>query len=574
MPEVGATSHARALAPYRAPLLVAVLLAALLALWLPGMARATKAQPDQAAYRGFFPPVLARGQVRVTLHPNPAVLGKLNHVSFGAPFPPGFVSDPRQIRLLDDAGQEVPLFVRVLARWPEPVPGAGSIRSALVQFRDLMESARPRVYRLVWGSPRARSEPQGWPARTGWLPVTDGTYPPGKVYDPPVYMTFPAGWLGLCLLKGRMLPAGQIPQFRFYDRAMTAMADTVVNRFEGPVKPKQYTDYLKKYSVWLYDRPAALFVTYFRTGEVRFLRDAHRAAQFYADNVEPDGRFALLPPKRRQDMKYALVEGLALDYWLFGDPRLKIAANRALKQLNNWRYTYVPGGGHWTERHLALALLIATTGYELTGDPQLLKRAADIFSAGYAMQTSPPPGAPRDGCMIHLAKQHGVWAEGWYCCPWMSALLVDGMLRYYIVSADPRVPHSVVMLADFVAAHGTYRTRLAPKKPLEFNFPHNLVSSRFRMKSEMNPWDGREHAMDVSKILAAGIYFNRKAGKSNPALQKILDELLTLARWNFDTKFPRGYLRWQLPKAVVKPPRKFGWWFRTTADLDWLLSQK
>ncbi len=551
----------------------AVVALAVLAVLLAAGASVAQARPDLPAYRGFFPPVQTQGEVRVTLHPNPAALGRLRKLSFGAPFPPGFVSDPRKLRLLDDTGQEIALFVRVLARWPRPVPGAGSIRAALIEFHGRLDSTDPKVYRLAWGRPRTRNEPSGWPARTGWLPVSDGSYPRSKVYDPPVYVTFPPQWLGQCLLKDRILPAGKVPRFSFYDRAMMAMADTVANSFTAPVKPKQHTEYLKKYSVWLYDRPAAQFVTYLRTGKLRFLRDAHRSAQFYADNVEPDGRFALLPRKRRRDLKYSLLEGLALDYWLFGDQRLLKVARRALKQINNWRYTYVPGGGHWTERHLALTILMATVGYELLGDPALLQAAADRFAAGFALQSSPPPGAPKDGCMIHRAKQHGVWAKGWYCCPWMSALLVDAMIRYYIMSADPRVPRSVVMLADFVAAHGTYRMRLSPKKPLEFNFPHNLVSSRYQIKSFINPWDGREHAMDVAKVLAAGIYFNRKMGKSNPAHQKILNELLILARWNFGTKFPRGYWRWKLPKAVVKPPRKFGWWFRTTADIDWLLSQ-
>lgn len=538
-------------------------------------AKPITSDPTHPAYLGFFPKPVPTGRVKVTMHPHPAVVGKLQVVSFGAPFPPGFVRDPSQIRLTDNTGQEFPLFVQVLARWPKPMTEAGSIRSVLIQFRDLYGSGGPRVYLLHWGKKRTQSEPNGWPARKGWLAVSDGSYPKSKVYDPPVYVTLPSAWLGGCLLKGHLLPLGSNPKFGFYDRALVGMADATVNRFDAKVKDKYHCDYLGKYTIWLYDRAATLYVAYFRSGEVRFLRDAHRAAQYYADNVEPDGRFSLLPKKRRKDMKYAMQECLAFDYWLFGDPRMLGVSRQALRQLDNWNPKYNPGGGHWTERHLAFSLLAATTAYELLGDEALFTRARKTFEIGYAMQLKPSPGAPKDGCMIHRAKQHGVWTKGdagWYCSPWMSTLLVDAMMRYYLVSADPRVPHSIIMLADFVAQYGTYRQKLSPKKPMEFNFPYKLVSSQFIIKPEINLWNDREHALDVAKILAAGIYFNRKIGKDNPQHMKMLGELFTTARWNFTTKFPKSHYKRGMPKAIVSPPRKFGWLFRTTADMDWLLT--
>ena len=57
----------------------------------------------------------------------------LEVVSFGLPLPPGFLSNPRNVRVVNAAGQELKAAVRALEPWR--VGGrAGSIRSLLIQF--------------------------------------------------------------------------------------------------------------------------------------------------------------------------------------------------------------------------------------------------------------------------------------------------------------------------------------------------------------------------------------------------------------------------------------------------------
>src|SRR5947209_3185616 len=84
--------------------------------------------------------------VPITLLPYPEVVGAGPVVvSFGLPLPPGLLTDPTQVAVLDPTGQEVAAHVRSLGNWQSippaamlcsglPAPAAPGIRSVLVQF--------------------------------------------------------------------------------------------------------------------------------------------------------------------------------------------------------------------------------------------------------------------------------------------------------------------------------------------------------------------------------------------------------------------------------------------------------
>jgi hypothetical protein len=318
----------------------------------------------------------------------------------------------------------------------------------------------------------------------------------------------------------------------------------------------------------------AFFVTYLRLGGLEPLVEGHRAAQYYASQMLPDGKFALLGDKSGPDLKYGYQESLLLDYWLTGDEQMPEASRRVLKLLDIWDPVYTPERGFWTERHLGMSLLNAVTAYEMWGDQRLLARARAIFEAAAAMQGSPPPGAPHDGCLVHTGRQHGEKVEGWICSVWMTSLAVDAMLRYYLVSADSRVPASIEKFADFVVKTGTYRLRPHANEPSDLTFPYYLVSSQVRERAEADPWADRQHALDSALILAAADYFTRQAGRPKPEYRRLLQELLATARWNFDKHHrPDAPAKDGSPAFPLAPARKFNWWFRTTASMDWFLSR-
>ncbi|RJX33635.1 MAG: hypothetical protein C4525_09030 [Desulfarculus sp.] len=511
----------------------------------------------------------------MTLVPHARSVGRVVVAGFGLPFPPGYLTDAKNLVLTDGTGKELPIHVKVLAHWSPPVPGAPCVRAVLIQFRDYMASQSPRKYTVRWGQPRRQNLAGGWPSRQDWLPVTDGMFPTGSVYDPPVWALLPPAWLDKCLLKGRFLTSGAQPSVDWIGQAQTNYFGHTINRptlstydlAQKNVGQRFRQDYLTKFAPWLYDRAAAQFVLYLRTGKLAPLEAAHRSAQFYASQLEPNGKFGLLDKQRDVDLKYASQEGLTLDYFLTGDEKLLAATARQAKALDSWDPTYSPQRTFWTERQLGIGLVAAVAAYEMTGDPQLLQKARHLFEVGYRMQTEPPPGAPRDGCLIHTARQHGQRYDGWYCSPWMTALFVDAALRYYIITADPRVPQSAILMGQFMVKTATYRFTVGKGQDTRtYTFPYYMVSSLNHTGHDIH--DDKMHALDTSKMVAAAYYFAAKLGQPREHFRSLFRELMRTAQW----PIPKVEYRRQ-PSYINTPPRRFNWWFRITLDLGWLMSQ-
>lgn len=537
------------------------------------------ADPAAPAYAAFFDPPQTKGELPVEIAANAQALGVVIVAGFGVPFPPGYVSDPNHIALVDNLGGEIPIHVTVLARWPKPTPGAGSIRAALIQFRTLMGATTPRTYTIRWGAPRIENEPQAWPARTDWVPADGVGYPSGVVSEPPLMATLPPQWLGKCLLKGRVGQAYQNFAFDLYDRALNYYFQVAVNDVSPGMPAQRRIDFATTHEPWLYDRATAFFVAYLRTGKREQLTQAHRAAQYYAAKTGPDGGFDLLPADRRHDVKYAYQECLLLDYWLTGDDSLLPVAKAIYPVYGAWNYRYKPEGGFWTERNLAFSLLGATAHYELTGDAGALRLARDIFEAALEHQTTPPPGAPADtGCLPHLGKAHGERAADdlWVCSPWMNALVLDAMLRYYIVSADARVPAAAMALGRFTARLGTHRVTDLHKNKPDVTVPYYLINpDGGPPRTEVDPWSDRMHAPDAIFILAVADYFRRRQGLPDSDHSELIGRLRATMDWNFEPVVAKSNRdKDGLPTLALSPPRKFGWWFRATAGMDWFLDQK
>ncbi|MFW6108220.1 MAG: LamG-like jellyroll fold domain-containing protein, partial [bacterium] len=69
-------------------------------------------------------------------------------VTTGVPWPSGALASPHELRLLDPDGEEAPLQVAVLARWP----GDGGVKWTLLDFQATVEADTPAVYKLQYGT--------------------------------------------------------------------------------------------------------------------------------------------------------------------------------------------------------------------------------------------------------------------------------------------------------------------------------------------------------------------------------------------------------------------------------------
>ena len=513
----------------------------------------------------LFGAVSSAGSVEVTLHPGPAaVVGTPTTISFGMPFPRMALRDEGLLRAFDQSGSELPIHVRETLRWRQ-WPGAGthdSIRAAVVSIRIALPDRSPRTIRLEYGA--APELTMGAPADplASWVAVTDGEYPGGTVREPRVYATFPVTWLSRCVLRGRVARAGVRPEWTWFDDFLVGAAHTAVN--DVPDEVTELVNYTTDYEPWLFDRTATLFGVFARTGDVKWLRHAHRSAQFYRAHVNDAGYFDM----KDGDLKYSYGRSLLMDYLFTGDPANLDAIERIAEAGESWDPTYDLDTNFWTERHQTYALLAALTAWEATGEAAHAERAATIADVSFALAADPVGSWHADGCMLHGMTAHeGAGGDVPICSPWMSALFADAMWEYYIHSRDPRVLTFLSGLGHYVADYGLY----AGGEGLDYDMPWYLSSS-VKTFSDEGPWGDIEHTCDVAGLVARGAWADRELGRSSAELRAVVDTLLVSCRkdleiWHRPGSESAGKAEWRL-----SPPRKFNWWFGTTSDLAWLMA--
>lgn len=503
------------------------------------------------------------GLVRATVHPTElATLGAPTTVTFGAPFPRDAVAAVGMVRLTDASGTELPAHVSELARWRAlGTAGAESVRAALIQVQLTFTSRDPVELQVHWGTAPASSPGRMGDPWADWAPIDESTffadaYPAADdVREPTAYVTFPADWLGSCILRTRTEPFGTDAGWGFFDDVAPQYARTGVNDVDPRVTAGNRIDYVTAEEPWLFQRALTLFGMYLRSGDVAWLRHAHRATQFYASHLSGSGYFDLADG----DLKYAYGSALFLDLMLLGDtrhlPRIEAVASAG----EDWNETYTAGTGFWTERHQTYALLAALVAWEATGDADHGARAIAVARESFRMAREPVSGWPVEGCILHTQESHeGDGVEDPICSPWMSALLAEAVFRYYVHSEDAEALTFLADLAGFVATTGSAEDG-------DGISPYYLVSSARSDEPDI------EHACDVAGLVARGLWSAEVLGRDTAALRTNVEGLLTNCRANLEEWHRPGGPEAGLSEWRLSPARKLNWWFGTTLDLPWLI---
>ena len=510
-------------------------------------------------YPGNRPSPEGSDPIAITLHANDRSLpGTVAVVAFGVPFPRGVQSSIDGLVLVDEQGLEVPATITELVPWRSLAAEdatAGSVRSALV--RALVQFPRSGAKELVLLRNAEQTLPLDAPpdATANWKPVTEADYPLA-IEEPPVYATFEPEWLGISALRSFMAPIGEEP-WAWYDNFFVGAAKTATNEIDENFEKIDLIDN----EPWLFDRTMTLFNVYARTGDVRWLRHAHRSAQFYQKNVT-DGYFQL--PDNKRDLKYSYGQSLFLDMMLTGDTRHLPTIRDIGAASLDWKEVYDGTNNFWTERHQTYALLAALSAWEATGEEAYAARAREVAAASFALAATPAePGWPADRCLLHSYTSHEGSGGGQpICSPWMSALFSEAVFRYWLQSEDDAALIFLGDLAAWAAENAIYEG-----DELELSVPYYLVSSEFA-DSPSGQYADWEHTCDVAGLLIRGAYARRLRGQSDAAISSAADRLLESCRALLD--------EWHRPGSDVgpefriSPPRKFNWWFGTTADMSWL----
>ena len=366
-------------------------------------------------------PTTIQGAVQV--YSGPGANGPANLVSNAVPFKPGVVTSATNVRVLL-GGTEVSVAARVLASWPSD----GSIRSLLLQF----DAPAAASYTIEAGGPRTTAD------RT-FVPVT---------WDLPTrILTLSSSYLSSSLIFGEQKPLGQTG-FPLWDQKQLAAyryIETV-----GTAACANADQY--------YDSITTTYQLYARTGDVKYLTNArrwalhHRRDQIYLSGPNiGHGRCSDLSKTR-----YTFPQGLVQDYFMFGDQESRNVSGLIVDNFymthGASNYYIAPGARGWfTEREAGFALIGIMAHYEATGNVTYLNRVRDRVASLHRMQTENGGRA-----WVHNLYDHdpseGCAQSDFGSSPWMSGLLLEGIVKYHQVSGDPVARASVLMAVDDLRA--------------------------------------------------------------------------------------------------------------------------
>lgn len=530
--------------------------------------------PEGITNKSFYPTIETSGITNFSIVPTETVkANQLTKVSFGIPFPKGYLNNIHQFKILDDTNTEVEIAVKEILPWRNGKGERASVRSVLVQLELEFESNKygrlnSRFFTLQWGINRTITDIPIESARNSWVLVDDEEFSASdNVYEPQAYALFQPSWYGDSVIKTRLLPLGSHPDFSAYDTSFKLFGDTAINNVDPRVTDVNLIQHRESYAAWLFDRAMTIYQLAFRTGEYKYLRAAHRASQFYLQQINSEGYFGL---KTNNDMKYSYGESLIADYMLFGDERIPETIVSMIPAWDSFNTQYTLSSNFWTERHAAFQLLGYVVAYEISGDKGLIEKLKTTFSILQKMQQTPETGLPVTGGLMHTSQSHSEGGDFIIASPWMSALLIDALERYYINFEEPEVVDFVLKMADFFKQENISLYEWQEWDGNENHFvPRYLVSL-----DNLGDYGGdndAEHTLDVSKIFSLAYFFSCKYHICDESFKNVNEKLYqtansyTLPKWIRPAAPSSGLTSYRLA-----PPRKFNWWFRISANNDFL----
>jgi len=455
-------------------------------------------------------------------------------VSFGLPLPSGFLSDARNVRVVNQAGTEFKTAVRALEPWR--IGGReGSIRSVLIQFTS--DFSRERTQRIkVLFEPRRNNERR-------FVPVEETLINKEGLDGPRVMALLPADWLCDSGVVGPQTPASKSGQYHGYD-------EFVERNFPGSL---QYLN-SQQYSEWLFDRTTVYYKMFARTGERKFFEAAYHAAHFVRLHTKMEGPDAGIFTLKGPDLKYVYPRAMHIHYLLTGDERMR-EAGKIMAQycIKNQDPVYRPaniqpskigadperGRKFWTVRHQGYGLLGILHGWELTGDRAYWEKARECVDAYYEHQRKPPDGRPPDGSLRQDWALYDPNEANFKVATsaWMMALLLDPLFHYWTLSNDRRVPEIVINWCDFLDRQGIVPD--GSKAYYVINCFHGIDPNE--QPSTLDP-DMEMHNPEISYTFALGLFFSRDP-KRVAIYQKRFDKLFALAT-GLDVNHPGRAFNW------------------------------
>ncbi len=539
----------------------------------------------------------ATGEIIVTLHPGETVTpGSTHLISMGVPFPRNTVNNVSQIIVTDNQDNEQSSYVRELVRWHSLSNNSNvfGVRSALLYFNVVFTTLDPITVKVKYGENRTLELGGQRDVKRDWVTVKD---PEDEYLDDPsnlryvelkepaVYATLPPDWMSKCVIRTKFIPSNSVSTpYEWHNDAMINFGASAINDVEGSVLDINKVNVYDR-APWLFDRAGVFWNLYFRTGDLKWLKSAHRATQFYSKFLDTQGRFILGNPSFLDDLKYSYGGSMLIDLMLTGDlileNKIRAVAGFAATQNFNLESNFA----FWTERHFSYWLLGALSAFEVTGETiykdQVNERAAHAFFRA----DNPVNGYQPDAVLLHPMGPHEGAnrppdgepdVKGYYqpiISPWLSALLSDAIWRYYLHSEDVKALGFLSDLGTHVARYCIYEVSGVHLNIDGNKQPYYLFSGQTASQFERNgiywqPWDDDKHAPDVAGLLARAYWAQKKLGLDTSEVIPQINNMVETSKYTINAWTRTDPLK---PKYRLQPARKFNWQFGTTSDFEWLM---
>ncbi len=382
-------------------------------------------------------------------------------VSAGVPFPPGTLKNDTHIVLKDGVGQEVPILVQTLARWPLD----GSIRSVLLAFRATLTASATATYPIAYGTARTTQAPTGLAANP----------------DGPVVAMLPPEWYGKSRVSGLLVPTAANTRFSQYE-----------SQIESSLWKIDYSAFGNNCGTTsahrtYYDGPHALWQLYMRAGDAKHYRRAREEALWYRQNELTFYESRSMAVQSCQGAGWSpsvvldqsvirrmLAQGMLDDWLLAGDPAAREAVvamgeayRRDMPVLTSGSRPPIEN----TERNLGWTMMGMDSYYALDSRTEVKDGLKSLMDRVIAWQNRGTSGAFEHDIMRADPSECEDGPAGG--SPFMTSLLVDGIMDYYTLTADTRVADVVKKIAQW------FETKAITTDGLAFRYLWNCTTDPY-----------------------------------------------------------------------------------------------
>ena len=405
-------------------------------------------------------PPSASGEIALSLVADKAAAAD-SVVSLGVPFAPGTLVDETAIAVIDASGREIAIHARALARWPKD----GSLRSVFVAFKATLPAGARANYRLQYGKAPTL------PALGAQTPNPDG----------PVAATLPAQWYSASEVSGRLLPVAANKRFALFDSTLETTL-WGINYASFGVNCSSTASH-RTY----YDGPHAMYQLFLRTGDPRHYRRAREEAQWYRANelrwhegramAVQNCQAASWTPAVALDwsvLRRMLAQGMLDDHLISGDPAAREAVlglgeayRRTLPALTAGSAPSVEA----TERNLGWTVMGLASYYALDNSARVKDALTSLVDRTIAWQNRGTSGGFEHDIVRPDPTECSNGPRG--ASPFMTSLLVDGLMDYHKLTGDARITDAVRKLAQW------YETQAVTTDRKAFRYLWNCLDNAY-----------------------------------------------------------------------------------------------